>query len=305
MSVEKDIVKRSSSILTDPSANLALRFRALFTLKNCPLSEESLSSMESVLLNDKSALLKHEVAYCLGQMQDEKANNLLKKVLSNEKEDAMVRHEAGEALAAIGTIDSLEILQKYSNDSVIEVAQTCQLGVNKLKLQNNYNDHSSNGGNKFTSIDPAPPTLDIENVSKLGQMLRDKDLNLFERYKAMFALRNINSQDSVEELGKSLLSYQNDETSSLLKHEIAYVFGQMQQESSLPFLTEILKDTTQHYMVRHEAAEAIGSVGTDEAKAILEKFAQDSVLVVKESVDVALDMNDYEMDNDQFNFLPV
>ena len=299
--LNQDIITRSAGILKDQSANLALRFRALFTLKNLPLDQESLSSMSHVLLNDTSDLLKHEVAYCLGQMQDQAANKVLKQVLANKNQDAMVRHEAGEALAAIGSQDSLEILKEYSNDPVIEVAQTCQLGVEKILSEGEKT--SNRSSQPFNSIDPAPPTVNIEDAVTLGGILRDKSRNLFDRYQAMFALRNLNSPESVEQLGKSLLYYQEDEKSALLKHEIAYIFGQMQQESSLHFLKAILEDTTQHYMVRHEAAEAIGSIGTEEAKMVLQQFAKDPVVVVKESVDVALDINDYQMDKEQFNFL--
>lgn len=235
-------------------------------------------------------------------MKDEKANQILKDVLSNVTEDAMVRHEAGEALAAIGSPESLDILTKYSNDPIIEVAQTCQLGVCKIQSQSKQTSKPSEG--QFMSIDPAP-AAETRDVSLLGNILRNPEKSLFERYQAMFALRNLNTKESVDELGKSLLEYQKDETSSLLKHEIAYIFGQMQNEASLPYLVSILQDTTQHYMVRHEAAEAIGSIGTEEAHSVLEKFSDDPALVVKESVDVALDMNDYERDDNQFLFLNV
>lgn len=42
---------------------------------------------------DPSALLKHELAYCLGQMKNAAALSILETVLANEQEDPMVRHE--------------------------------------------------------------------------------------------------------------------------------------------------------------------------------------------------------------------
>lgn len=42
---------------------------------------------------DESALLKHELAYCLGQIKNTAALPVLESVLTNEKEDPMVRHE--------------------------------------------------------------------------------------------------------------------------------------------------------------------------------------------------------------------
>lgn len=59
---------------------------------------------------DASALLKHECAYCLGQMQDVRAIPALTAVLRDEAQDTMVRHEAGEALGALGTPECKAIL---------------------------------------------------------------------------------------------------------------------------------------------------------------------------------------------------
>ena len=56
-------------------------------------------------------------------------------------------------------------------------------------------------------------------------------------------------------------------------------------------------------MVRHEAAEALGSVASDEASLLLDRFKHDHAQVVRESVQVALDMNEYEKSRDQFNFI--
>jgi len=46
-------------------------------------------------------------------------------------------------------------------------------------------------------------------------------------------------------------------------------------------------------MVRHEAAEALGSIGTKEAEQILSRFREDKADVVRESVEVAMDISAY------------
>ncbi len=76
-------------------------------------------------------MLKHECAYCLGQMQDPSAINSLIDVLKNSSEDPMVRHEAGEALGAIGlkTTQVVDVLNQYSKDVHPEVAETCQRNI--------------------------------------------------------------------------------------------------------------------------------------------------------------------------------
>ena len=48
-------------------------------------------------------------------------------------------------------------------------------------------------------------------------------------------------------------------------------------------------------MVRHECAEALGSIADSECREILNSFLQDTDRCVRESCEVALDISDYEM----------
>uniref|UniRef100_A0A2K5ZFR4 Deoxyhypusine hydroxylase n=1 Tax=Mandrillus leucophaeus TaxID=9568 RepID=A0A2K5ZFR4_MANLE len=105
--------------LVDPKQPLQARFRALFTLRG--LGGPGAIAWISQAFGDDSALLKHELAYCLGQMQDARAIPVLVDVLQDTRQEPMVRHEAGEALGAIGDPEVLELLKQYSSDPVIEV----------------------------------------------------------------------------------------------------------------------------------------------------------------------------------------
>lgn len=81
--------------------------------------------------------------------------------------------------------------------------------------------------------------------------------------------------------------------SALFKHEICFVLGQLQHPGSVPALTKVLENLDEHAMVRHEAAEALGAVATDEAFRCLQKYVRDDVPAVKDSVEVAIDMHQY------------
>jgi len=48
----------------------------------------------------------------------------------------MVRHEAAEALGAIGSLESLVILEEYLKDESEVVSQTCELAIEKIKYDN-------------------------------------------------------------------------------------------------------------------------------------------------------------------------
>ena len=136
----------------------------------------------------------------------------------------------------------------------------------------------------FDSVDPAPPSQ-VSEVSQLRTTLCDESAKMFERMRALFALRNIGGVDAVDALAAAF-----DSESALLKHEIAYVLGQMQNNHAVPTLIERLEDQSEDLMVRHEAAEALGAIGDRTAIETLSKFVDDTEPVISESCEVALDL---------------
>lgn len=126
----------------------------MYILRNigCDLSVDILSKC----FDDASALFKHEVAYCIGQTGNKKAVPLLCSILENRKQgcfitlqwfmssiymryvfmvedlENIVRHEAGEALGAIGDPAALPTLRKYLDDSIKAVSQTCELAIARI-----------------------------------------------------------------------------------------------------------------------------------------------------------------------------
>uniref|UniRef100_A0A8C8RTY1 Deoxyhypusine hydroxylase n=1 Tax=Pelusios castaneus TaxID=367368 RepID=A0A8C8RTY1_9SAUR len=270
--------------LVDVTQPLKARFRALFTLRS--LGGRAAIEWISQAFGDESALLKHELAYCLGQMQDERAIPVLTQVLEDTRQEPMVRHEAGEALGAIGNPCVLDLLKRYSEDPVIEVAETCQLAIQRLEwLQKSKEGPAPS---PYLSVDPAPPDEE-KDITKLREALLDESRPLFDRYRAMFALRNMGGKAAVLALADGLAC-----SSALFRHEIGFVLGQMQDEACVPQLTAALESGAENPMVRHECAEALGSIAKASCLETLRAFTRDEERVVRESCEVALDMYDYE-----------
>jgi len=140
---------------------------------------------------------------------------------------------------------------------------------------------------EFDSVDPAPPS-DVKNIESLKKSLCDENERMFLRMRALFSLRNIGGKQSVDALAAA---FESD--SALLKHEIAYVMGQMQDSAAVPHLIQRLSDHDEDVMVRHEAAEALGAIGDQVAMSTLRKFVDDDSVVVAESCEVAIDLLDY------------
>lgn len=278
-------------VLLDTKQDLARRFRALFTLRNIG-GEEAISWISKAFV-DESALLKHELAYCLGQMQDARAIPTLTAVLKDREQEPMVRHEAGEALGAIGELSVLELLTEYCQDPVTEVAETCQLAVARLRWLQSGQDQEDIS--PYASVDPAPPAS-TKSTSELRDALLNESLPLFDRYRAMFALRNLGTEEAALALADGLQC-----SSALFRHEIGYVLGQLQHPAAVPALSAALERPGENAMVRHEAAEALGSIGREECVSILQHYQGDEERVVKESCVVALDMLQYE-NSEQFQY---
>jgi deoxyhypusine monooxygenase len=76
--------------------------------------------------------------------------------------------------------------------------------------------------------------------------------------------------------------------SALLRHETAYVLGQMQHQAAVEKLSEVLSDKEEHGMVRHEAAEALGAIASEETQPLLRSFLSDEKAVVRESCIVGM-----------------
>lgn len=280
--------------LLDEAEPIAKRMRSVFLLKQLNSSESINALAEG--LSSPSVLLAHECAYVLGQLQAKSAIPLLLKTLSDTSVDPITRHECGEALAAIGDISALPVLQSFCDDSSVEVAETCQIAVEKLKFAQKSTEEAA-PASRYHSVDPAPPlSLEI-SVDDLFSILTDQSLCLFERYRAMFALRDVGTSYAVEALAGSLSP---NEHSAVFRHEIAYVLGQMQHPAALTALQTVLANSREHAMVRHEAAEAIGAIAEEDCADMLKQYETDLIhtgdgdeRIVSESCSVALDLIDY------------
>ncbi|XP_059480222.1 deoxyhypusine hydroxylase [Neocloeon triangulifer] len=282
--VDDSKILKIGDVLNNPDRPLKERFRALFTLKN--IGGATAIDCIKKAFDDPSALLKHELAYCLGQMQDHLAIPILKDVLRDKNEHPMVRHEAAEGLGAIGKDHVLPLLKEFANDEAVPVAETCQLAIRRIEWV-----RSGNEGGKddfFGSVDPTPASEE-RNLCSLREKLLSESTDLYERYRALFALRNINSKESTKILSEGL-KYGG----ALFRHELAFVLGQIQEPIAVDALIQGLEDKSQDEMVRHECAEALGAIATEKAMKVLEGFLEDEIRVVRESCEIALDMCEYE-----------
>ncbi|WOG94899.1 hypothetical protein DCAR_0314196 [Daucus carota subsp. sativus] len=284
--------------LLDQNQPISERFRALFSLRNLkgPVPRKALIQAT----RDPSNLLAHEAAFALGQMQDVEAIPALENVLNDMSLHPIVRHEAAEALGAIGLRSNIPLLKNsLDRDPAQEVRETCELALSRIEELPNGSenvDSSATGASPFLSVDPAAPSG--SPVHQLREVLLNEDKKMYERYSALFGLRNNGGNEAISAIVKSLGA-----NSALLRHEVAYVLGQLQNKTATDALSGVLKDVHEHPMVRHEAAEALGSIADGQCIALLEEFVQDPEPIVSQSCEVALSMLEFEKAGKTFEYL--
>jgi deoxyhypusine monooxygenase len=283
---------------------ISIKMRACFYLRTEGTDDAAKVLCQVVQIKNESVLLRHEAAYCLGQMKRTCVMDDLIKVLQDKMDDSIVRHECAEALGAIGELRCVDALKAIALDEAEprEVRETCDIALDRFKDIAKGSIISAGEEDGFNTVDPAivTETNNKAAVEKLEENLNSLEVSLYERYRAMFALRNraINARGEDERtaavlaISRALL---NSKQGALFRHEVAFVLGQLSHEASVPFLKQALDDLTLHDMVRHESAEALGGIGTDEALEILQRYLanQKEAQIVRESCEVALDAVEY------------
>jgi deoxyhypusine monooxygenase len=106
-----------------------------------------------------------------------------------------------EALGAIGNEECFKILENYKEDKVTEVSETVGLALDRMKHIKNATEPLTQSSPYF-SVDPAFPMKDCSDVELLEKILMDEKLSLYQRYQAMFSLRDLSTPQSIEALGK-------------------------------------------------------------------------------------------------------
>lgn len=70
-----------------------------------------------------------------------------------------MRHEAGEALGAIGTRECFDLLRAFSNDPCLEVSQTCQLALQRIEYYAQADECSSSHADVLATQSQPEPSM--------------------------------------------------------------------------------------------------------------------------------------------------
>jgi len=112
-----------------------------------------------------------------------------------------------------------------------------------------------------------------------------KSQNLGLRRQSILALQ----QQGFDKAAPTLLEILRHDKSSVIRHDAAFVFGQIQDKRAIPYLVRaVQKDISD--LVRHEAIEALGDIGmrTRSVEGILWQCLKDKSPIIKDTAEMAL-----------------
>lgn len=317
-----DVLRREYADLLDREAALDSRIRCLYRLKENEKTVLGAALLAEAVDTTESVLLQHECVYNIGQFRFVESIPGLQSIVRNEAYDVVTRHEALESLGAIAQDAILPFLYEYAAldgpaSGCPPLRESAVLAICRIEMKKRDGEGAiaTPEGCQFVSVDPSPPFpvagMDLSTLERIlltgilppresidtthndvvvGDAVTADDAVLWNRYRAMFSLRNIGGKDGAVILGKALRS---DRTSCLFRHEVAFVLGQLEHPASEPYLAEALADESEHSMVRHEAAEALGALAEKHSLDYLKQYAAHNEAIVRDSCVVALDMHAY------------
>jgi deoxyhypusine monooxygenase len=278
-------LEQCNEALSSPDSDTWTKYNALFCLRTIGTDEASEVLIAHYDKMGESELLKHETMYVMGQMRVSSSYKFLVDKMNDPEEYPIVRHEAGEGLANYHNIKDqcIEEMQKHWDSEISVLKSTVRVGIEKLK---NFTSESRYGKKYGGTIEPAEPFNEEELTEYLNMTMLDgsqnENLPLLERvhkklllpyslvdeypkYRMCYFLRDTCTKESKLILGNMLAPENREFISPLLRHEIAFILGQIfcgEQE-----LREILQatcyDETENPVVRHEAILAFYEIAQD------------------------------------------
>ena len=167
LTVDLEDLQKYEASLSDTNANIADRIDSLFCIKAFQGPESIDALIRSFHAEPDSELLKHEICYCLGQMNRSEEHNarmfpFLKEVIDPKNNyTEIVIHEAVEALGNLNEQNTFDLLETVDSSSSVMLYETCFLAKELITWNKNTENGKTEGIDfaklKFKTNDPAPP----------------------------------------------------------------------------------------------------------------------------------------------------
>ena len=123
--------KNWKKIILDLNENQEARIQAAFHLENAG-DEESIDVLGKALVQDPSPIVRHEIAFSLGETAhpNSAGKHLMKAI--EEDENIFVVHESLLALGTLGKKEFIPFVKKYLNDPRPEISESAEISLQRI-----------------------------------------------------------------------------------------------------------------------------------------------------------------------------
>lgn len=249
------------SILLDQSSTAEQRIQATFQLLK-ENTDNAANTLIHALENDPSPIVRHECAYCLGEMDPKRSFSALVQAIEHD-ENIFVVHEASLALGNLGVIEGKEILENLLNHNDNDLVLTARISLQRLDMKLEPPSHQQ--------IDASDIILDPSSSEE-------------NRVQAAFVLLRENSETAINYLLKAL----EQEIDPIVKHEIIFALGETADKRVIPHLIDHMRNDP-NVFVKHEAALALATLGDHSAKHAIRELLDHPNKDVIETAEIALE----------------
>lgn len=166
-------------------------------------------------------------------------------------------HEAVEALGNISPEKIIKLLDRFPADKEDIVYETCFLSKCLFEWQlatdnGKTEDLDLNEMKYYRKVDPAPPfnflkDSKYKDVRYLQSIIMESP-DFYEKYRALFTLREINTEESVMAICWSLRTENSRNCTALLKHWVCTTLMAMTElfKLAIPYLLECVANEEEH-----------------------------------------------------------
>ena len=165
MIIYHEKVPEYAATLQDIKKPITDRVSSLFCLRTVATIEAVEGLIKAFDLEDRSDLIRHEICYCLGQMNkspehDKAILGFFERILQGDY-TKIVLHEAVEALGNVSKENNLKLLDRFADEKDGILYETCFLTQKLVEWRNATQNGKLECLNlaklKYTTNDPAPP----------------------------------------------------------------------------------------------------------------------------------------------------
>lgn len=224
-------------------------------------SEAACEILVNGLLEDPNPIVRHECAYCLGELPFQKGILALMRSINSDP-NRFVVHESLLALANTGYKFQQELISPFLESIDPDIRETA-----KISLQRSIQKNSPG----FQISDPDSALLDLE---------QDEEV----RIQSVFMLLEENSERAIDIMIEAL----HKETSPIVKHEIIFALGETASRRAADALErELLRDF--NAFVIHETLLSLATLGYDSSLQVIRKYLSHEDDDIRLSAEIAME----------------